>query len=57
MPAAKPTVGPSSDTDSERERLRSALVSNRWNRAAAAKALGMSRTTLWRKMREFKLSD
>jgi transcriptional regulator with PAS, ATPase and Fis domain len=55
--AGQPEVGPSSDLDGERERIRSALDSSRWNRAAAAKALGISRTTLWRKMREFDLSD
>jgi transcriptional regulator with GAF, ATPase, and Fis domain len=48
---------PPSDLDTERERVRSALVAHRWIRAAAAKALGMSRTTLWRKMRELNLTD
>jgi transcriptional regulator with GAF, ATPase, and Fis domain len=33
-------------------RIRAALEEHHWNRAAAAAALGMSRTTLWRKMRE-----
>jgi transcriptional regulator with GAF, ATPase, and Fis domain len=33
-------------------RLREALEAHHWNRAQAAAALGMSRTTLWRKMRE-----
>jgi transcriptional regulator with GAF, ATPase, and Fis domain len=36
----------------ERLRIQSALDASRWNRASAAHSLGMSRTTLWRKMRE-----
>ncbi len=39
----------------ERERLRTALEAHHWRRDEAAKALGMSRTTLWRKMRELQL--
>src|SRR6266545_3102581 len=35
----------------ERARLKSALDTNRWNRAETAKALGLSRSTLWRRMR------
>lgn len=37
-------------------RLRSALEAHHWRRDEAAKSLGMSRTTLWRKMRELKLA-
>ncbi|MFN7951721.1 MAG: sigma 54-interacting transcriptional regulator [bacterium] len=37
------------------ERLRAALEANHWRRAAAARALGLSRTTLWRRMRELGL--
>jgi DNA-binding NtrC family response regulator len=36
----------------ERERLLFALEQARWNHSRAASRLGMSRTTLWRKMRE-----
>ena len=43
------------DVDSEYQRLRTALEAHHWRRADAAAALGMSRTTLWRKMREFGL--
>ena len=32
-----------------------ALETHRWRRAAAAEALGISRTTLWRRMRELRL--
>jgi transcriptional regulator of acetoin/glycerol metabolism len=46
--------GPSPDAD--RERIRSVLDAHRWNRALTAKALGMSRTTLWRRMRELGLN-
>lgn len=36
--------------------IRNALEQHRWNREAAARALGVSRTTLWRKMRELGLN-
>jgi transcriptional regulator with GAF, ATPase, and Fis domain len=36
----------------EAEQLRRALDLHNWRRTEAARALGMSRTTLWRKMRE-----
>jgi len=41
---------------SDAEVIRQALEQNRWQRDATAKALGISRTTLWRKMREAGLS-
>ena len=34
---------------------RAALEHARWRRDDAARALGMSRTTLWRKMKEYRL--
>ncbi|OIP44439.1 MAG: sigma-54-dependent Fis family transcriptional regulator [Deltaproteobacteria bacterium CG2_30_63_29] len=39
----------------EAAQIRTALEEQHWNRGQAAKALGMSRTTLWRKMREYQL--
>ena len=49
------TRGRSVGTD-ERERLLSALEQSRWNQSRAASRLGMSRTTLWRKMREHQIN-
>jgi DNA-binding NtrC family response regulator len=40
---------------SEAQRLRIALESHRWRREETARALGISRATLWRRMREFGL--
>jgi DNA-binding NtrC family response regulator len=37
------------------ERIRGALEACRWRRQEAARALGVSRTTLWRRMRELNL--
>lgn len=37
----------------EAERIIRALEFNRWRRSATARSLGMSRATLWRRMREF----
>jgi two-component system response regulator AtoC len=45
----------SATADPEREQIISALNANGWRRAEAAQALGMSRSTLWRKMRELGL--
>ncbi|MCP4654924.1 MAG: AAA domain-containing protein [bacterium] len=42
-------------TGGEKERLLAALEANHWRRDQAAKQLGISRTTLWRKMRELGL--
>jgi DNA-binding NtrC family response regulator len=37
----------------EADRILRALEANHWRRQATARALGMSRSTLWRKMREY----
>lgn len=39
----------------ELQLIRNALDAHHWNREATARSLGMSRTTLWRKMRELRL--
>jgi hypothetical protein len=41
----------------ERLQLLAALAAHRWRREATASALGVSRTTLWRRMREAGLND
>ena len=40
----------------ERAKILAALESNQWRRGPAAADLGMSRTTLWRRMRELGLA-
>ena len=42
--------------ETEADRLRAVLDEHHWRRDEAAKALGLSRTTLWRKMRELNLA-
>ena len=54
-PSQGKTVGGAAASDAERERILDALDRHQWRRAAAAATLGMSRTTLWRKMREYGL--
>jgi DNA-binding NtrC family response regulator len=49
LPANDPASEPSSPDVTE---LVQALEASRWRRSAAARALGISRTTLWRRMRE-----
>ena len=59
----RPITGPSDfvvagppEQDDEAERIRQALMQCHWNRSRAARRLGMSRTTLWRKMKEYDLN-
>jgi transcriptional regulator with GAF, ATPase, and Fis domain len=49
-PVARPRSMPPSGTVDDVE-LKAALEQNRWNRLATARALGVSRSTLWRRMR------
>jgi PAS domain S-box-containing protein len=51
-----PGPGPSLE-ELERDELLQALRAHRWNRQAAAAALGISRTTLWRKIRRFQIAS
>ena len=56
-PTAAPPPGsahppPDAAGSAERQRLLAALDTHRWRRDETAVALGTSRTTLWRKMRE-----
>jgi transcriptional regulator with GAF, ATPase, and Fis domain len=54
--AAFPPAGRAESPDpGEEPRIRAALEAHRWNRAQTAASLRMSRTTLWRKMRELGL--
>ena len=48
-------LSPASRDDQEREELRAALDTHCWRRDETARALGISRTTLWRRMRELGL--
>jgi DNA-binding NtrC family response regulator len=64
-PPGGPSVGPAeaaahgdrSATGDEADRVRAALDAHQWRREPTAEALGISRTTLWRKMRELGLLD
>lgn len=46
---------PSAGTDLEPERIRQALDQTDWNKAKAARRLGISRPTLYRKMKDYQL--
>ena len=56
-PAGPAPTGPAPTTaasgeDEERRRIRAALAASGWHRGRTAASLGMSRSTLWRKMRQ-----
>jgi transcriptional regulator of acetoin/glycerol metabolism len=53
--APAPTQAPT-DARLDRDRVRAELEAHRWNRAETAQALGVSRSTLWRRMRELGLA-
>ena len=48
---------PNPSLSQESDRLVAALDAHHWSRSEAAQALGLSRSTLWRKMRELHLAD
>jgi transcriptional regulator of acetoin/glycerol metabolism len=50
--APAPARGQAAEISPSDEALREALAAHKWHRADAARALGISRTTLWRRMRE-----
>ena len=55
-PRTAPTSAPTAGADrqaAEREAIVRALEEHRWNRGETAAALGMDRSTLWRKMKKF----
>jgi DNA-binding NtrC family response regulator len=47
--------GSAAEPQDERSRLLAALEQARWKQSRAATSLGMSRTTLWRKLREHQI--
>jgi transcriptional regulator of acetoin/glycerol metabolism len=49
--------GPASPPPDERTRLLRALEQHRWNIGHTAAALGISRTTLWRRMRRLEIGE
>jgi PAS domain S-box-containing protein len=57
VPPSRRETGPAGErtgaegATGERERIVQTLEENRWNRGAAAAALGVDRTTLWRRMK------
>ncbi len=53
---ARPEPAVPAPEHGERARLEAALDAHRWNRAETAEALGVSRSTLWRRMRELGLA-
>jgi transcriptional regulator of acetoin/glycerol metabolism len=56
MPTAAARDRVSSD-NKERDKLLATLQRHNWHRNKSARALGMDRTTLWRKMKKYGLLD
>jgi DNA-binding NtrC family response regulator len=55
-PRTAPEAAPDPAAGAERNVVKAALDANRWSRAETAKALGLSRSTLWRRMRALGLA-
>ena len=55
VPPTPPPAVSAASSDAERAALEAALQAHRWCRADTARALGLSRSTLWRRMRELGL--
>jgi len=55
VPSQTPPRADAGSANTERERLMAALDQCRWNQGRTAVVLGMSRTTLWRKLREHQI--
>jgi transcriptional regulator of acetoin/glycerol metabolism len=53
---AAPSTHPAPPGELDRETLQEALNAHQWRREDTARALGISRTTLWRRMREVGLT-
>lgn len=51
-----PAPAPQPLQDAERQTILTALQKHNWNKVETAKALGLHRTTLWRKMKEYRLA-
>ena len=51
-----PPPPPERDLNTEEEKIRRALLAAKGNRNKAAEMLGMHRTSLWRKMREYRIN-
>ena len=48
---------PAEEPSGEAQQILDALEATHWNRNDAAQLLGISRTTLWRKMREYQIGS
>jgi transcriptional regulator of acetoin/glycerol metabolism len=50
-------IGDPVGEQTEKQRILAALDRNRWNREKAARELGLSRVTLWRRMSRYDLGS
>jgi DNA-binding NtrC family response regulator len=48
---------PSEEIKDEKKLVESALIKSGWNKSKAARALGIDRTTLWRKTKEMGIKE